>query len=141
MTKRPRGPKQWFRTLAWRANEVLAEAGFALCEGDIMARNPKWRQSLSGWKETFRGWILTPAADVLVLASTFFDLRGLYGDMALVEELKSSIYKTLEKERRFLPFMVQNALGNRPPLSFFRRFVLGTFRRVPAHLQHQAPGP
>ena len=116
--------EEWFRALAWRANEVLAEAGFALCEGDIMARNPKWRQSLSGWRETFRGWILTPNADVLVLASTFFDLRGLYGDMSLVEELKSSIFETLEKERRFLPFMVQNALGNRPPLSFFRRFVL-----------------
>lgn len=116
--------EEWFRTLAWRANEVLAEAGFALCEGDIMARNPKWRQSLGDWKETFRGWILTPDADVLVLASTFFDLRGLYGDMSLVEELKSSIYETLEKGRSFLPFMVQNALGNRPPLSFFRRFVL-----------------
>ena len=116
--------EEWFRALAWRANEVLAEAGFALCEGDIMARNPKWRQSLGDWKETFRGWILTPDADVLILASTFFDLRGLYGDMSLVEELKSSIFETLEKERRFLPFMVQNALGNRPPLSFFRRFVL-----------------
>ncbi len=116
--------EEWFRTLAWRANEVLAEAGFALCEGDIMARNPKWRQSLSGWKETFEGWILTPDADVLVFASTFFDLRGLYGDMSLVDKLKNSIYQTLEKERRFLPFMVQNALGNRPPLSFFRRFVL-----------------
>ena len=116
--------EEWFRTLAWRANEVLAKAGFALCEGDIMARNPKWRQSLSGWKETFRGWILTPDADVLVLASTFFDLRGLYGEMSLVKELQSSIFQTLEKERRFLPFMVQNALGSRPPLSFFRRFVL-----------------
>jgi CBS domain-containing protein len=116
--------EEWFRTLAWRANEVLAEAGFALCEGDIMARNPKWRQSLSGWKKTFQNWIVTPDADVLVMASTFFDLRGLYGEMSLVKELKSSIFETLEKERRFLPFMVQNALGNRPPLSFFRRFVL-----------------
>lgn len=116
--------EEWFRALAWRANEVLAEAGFALCEGDIMGRNPKWRQSLSDWKETFQGWIQTPDADVLVLASTFFDLRGLYGDMSLVEELKSSIFETLEKEKRFLPFMVQNALGSRPPLSFFRRFVL-----------------
>ncbi|MDQ4105694.1 MAG: DUF294 nucleotidyltransferase-like domain-containing protein, partial [Actinomycetota bacterium] len=116
--------EEWFRTLAWRANEVLAEAGFALCEGDIMARNPKWRQSLSDWKETFRDWILTPDADVLVPASTFFDLRGLYGEMSLVEDLKISIFQTLEQERRFLPFMAQNALANRPPLSFFRRFVL-----------------
>lgn len=116
--------EEWFSALAWRANEVLAHAGFALCEGDIMARNPKLRQPLRGWKSTFRDLITTPDADVLVWASVFFDLRGLYGDMSLVEELKESILESVEGGRRFLPFMVQNALGSRPPLSFFRRFVL-----------------
>ncbi len=116
--------EEWFGKLAWRANEVLAHAGFALCEGDIMARNPSLRQPASGWKKTFRDLITTPDADVLVWASVFFDLRGLYGDMELVEEVKDSILGSLDEARRFLPFMVQNALGNRPPLSFFRRFVL-----------------
>ena len=116
--------EEWFRTLAEHANEVLAKAGFALCEGDIMARNPKLRLSLSKWKETFRNLITTPDADVLLWASIFFDLRGLYGDMSLVEELENSIQESLNESRSFLTFMVQNALGSRPPLSFFRRFVL-----------------
>lgn len=116
--------EEWFRILAERANEVLAEAGFALCEGDIMARNPRLRLPLKEWKQTFRDWILTPDADVLLWASIFFDLRGLYGDTELVRELKNSISETLDDGKRFLPFMVQNALGSRPPLSFFRRFVL-----------------
>lgn len=116
--------EEWFDKLAWRANGVLAQAGFALCEGDIMARNPRLRQPISRWKKTFGDLIKTPDANVLVWASVFFDLRGLYGDMDLVEELKEGILGSLEEGRRFLPFMVQNALGNRPPLSFFRRFVL-----------------
>ena len=44
--------------------------------------------------------------------------------MSLVEELENSIQESLNESRSFLTFMVQNALGSRPPLSFFRRFVL-----------------
>ena len=116
--------EEWFRTLAEQANEVLAKAGFALCEGDIMARNPQLRLPTSEWKKYFRSLISKPDADVLVWASVLFDLRGLYGDMALVEELEKDILESLEGNRSFLPYMVQNALGSRPPLSFFRRFVL-----------------
>ncbi|CAN5885522.1 DUF294 nucleotidyltransferase-like domain-containing protein [soil metagenome] len=116
--------EEWFRTLSERINEVFANAGFALCEGNIMARNPNLRQSLSEWKKTFRDLISKPDAEVLVWATVFFDLRGLYGDMSLVKELEDDILESLKDSRSFLPFIVQNALGSRPPLSFFRRFVL-----------------
>jgi len=116
--------ERWFRRLAEQANEALASCGFALCKGGIMARNPEWRQPLSGWEETFRAWILSPEQQQLMQASTFFDLRGLYGDLSLVEELKSSILHSLQSERSFLPFLAREAFSNRPPLSFFRRFVV-----------------
>ncbi|WP_047866683.1 DUF294 nucleotidyltransferase-like domain-containing protein [Rubrobacter aplysinae] len=116
--------EQWFRRLAERTNEALASCGFALCKGDIMSRNPRWRQPLSGWKETFRTWIVSPEQQQLMQASTFFDLRGLYGDLSLAEELKASIRRSLAEEQRFLPFLAREALSNRPPLSFFRRFVV-----------------
>lgn len=116
--------ERWFRRFAERANEALASSGFALCKGDIMARNPRWRQPLSDWKETFRRWILSPEQQELMQASTFFDLRGLYGDLSLVDELKASIKESLANERSFLPFLAREALANRPPLSFFRRFVV-----------------
>jgi CBS domain-containing protein len=114
----------WFWTLGERANSALADCGFALCEGGIMARNPRWRHPLSEWKETFRRWISTPDRETLMQVSTFFDLRTLYGESSLVEELKRDILEAFRADRRFLPFMAQNALSNRPPLSFFRRFVL-----------------
>jgi CBS domain-containing protein len=116
--------ERWFKRFAERTNEALASCGFALCKGDIMARNPNWRQPLSQWKETFRAWIISPEQQQLMQASTFFDLRGLYGDLSLVDELKSSIRESLANERSFLPFLAREALSNRPPLSFFRRFVV-----------------
>jgi CBS domain-containing protein len=116
--------EEWFRAFAERANEALAGAGFALCVGEVMARNPRWRKPLSGWKKTFRDWVLQSEAQELMEAGIFFDLRGLYGNRALVEELKAEIADALARERIFLPFMVRNALTHRPPLSFFRRFVL-----------------
>ncbi|CAN5290176.1 hypothetical protein BH24ACT19_BH24ACT19_08150 [soil metagenome] len=115
--------ERWFRELAERANLALYECGFALCEGGVMARNPKWRGPSSGWKETFRRWILEPEAQALADAATFFDLHGLYGESTLVEELKTAMERALSEESRFLPFLARNVVADRPSPSFFRSVV------------------
>lgn len=118
--------KDWFRILSEKANLALAETGFALCKGDVMARNPRWRKPLGGWKETFRGWILHPEAHALMEAGIFFDLRGLYGEASLVEDLKAAIARALGDQRRFLPALANNALTSRPPgASPLRHLVAG----------------
>jgi CBS domain-containing protein len=115
--------ERWFRELAEKANLVLSECGFALCEGDVMARNPKWRGPLSSWNETFRRWILEPEARTLIEAAVFFDLRCLYGEPALVEELKASIEQALRQESRFLPLLARNALADHSSPFFLRSMV------------------
>lgn len=118
--------EDWFRILSEKANLALAETGFALCKGDVMARNPRWRKPLGGWKETFRGWILHPEAHALMEAGIFFDLRGLYGEASLVEDLKAAVARALGDQRRFLPVLANNALTSRPPgASPLRRLVAG----------------
>jgi CBS domain-containing protein len=118
--------ERWLGTLAERANLALAEVGFALCKGEIMARNPKWRRPLSGWTETFRRWILEPEAHALMEAGIFFDLRGLHGDMTLVRRLEAEIAGALMEQRSFLPLLAANALTSGPPLaSLLRRLVAG----------------
>ncbi|AEN72694.1 putative CBS domain and cyclic nucleotide-regulated nucleotidyltransferase [Rhodothermus marinus SG0.5JP17-172] len=121
---RARRAEEWFGELARRANDALEQVGFPRCPADMMASNPRWRQALSGWKRTFRRWIFEPDEKALLHASIFFDLRALYGAGELVEQLKDDLQQALQEERGFLPFMMRNALRNRPPLSFFRRFVL-----------------
>jgi CBS domain-containing protein len=115
--------ERWFRELAEKANLTLSECGFALCKGGIMARNPKWRGPLGEWKKTLRRWIIEREAQALVDAAVFFDLRCLYGELALVEELKVAIAQALHEEGRFLPFLARNTLSDRPSPSFFRSVV------------------
>lgn len=114
----------WFKMFAETVNDALARCGFKLCKGDVMARNPKWRQPLKNWKDIFRKWILAPEPMALMHASIFFDLRCLYGDCHLVDELKADLVKSLQEGRGFLPFLMHNSLSNKPPLSFFGRLVL-----------------
>ncbi|MEW6637317.1 MAG: DUF294 nucleotidyltransferase-like domain-containing protein [Actinomycetota bacterium] len=130
----PSGPEEagmaerWFGVLAARANDALAACGFEYCRGGVMARNPKWRKPLGEWRGTFRRWILRPDAYDLMDAGIFFDLRGLYGEVALVETLKSGIAGDLGEQRLFLPFLARNVLAGRSSPSLFGRLLARSWR-------------
>jgi CBS domain-containing protein len=89
-----------------------------------MARNPKWRLRLAGWKRTFRRWIAEPDPHGVMHTTIFFDLRGLYGALPLVRALTDHLRALLDAEPGYLPFLMRDALDTRVPLSFFRRFVV-----------------
>ena len=114
----------YFATLARFVNEGLAACGFASCPGEIMASNPAWRQPLSGWQGHFDRWIDRPEPKALMHASIFFDMRVVAGDEALVGRLQAHVRRKLEGNERFLAHLVANAVEHRPPLGFFRNFVL-----------------
>jgi len=109
---------------ALRANKWLDACGFPLCKGEIMACNPKWCLSLEEWRQTFGDWIFRGDAPVLLNASIFFDFRALAGDARLAEALRGWLNGRIKEKRLFLKLMVQNALGNRPPLGLVRDFVV-----------------
>jgi CBS domain-containing protein len=109
---------------ARRANQWLDACGFPLCKGEIMAGNPKWCLSLEEWQHTFGDWMFRGDAPVLLNASIFFDFRALAGDARLAEELRTWLNGRIKEKRPFLRLMVQNALGNRPPIGLVRDFVL-----------------
>lgn len=111
---------------AERVNHRLAECGFPLCKGGIMASNPKWCQSLDTWRATFADWIHRGDAPALLHASVFFDFRPLYGASALSEELRAWLNTAARDNRPFLKHMAQNALANRPPLGLVRDFVVAS---------------
>jgi CBS domain-containing protein len=70
-------------------NEALDACGFPLCKGNIMASNPQWCLSADEWRMAFSGWLESPQPEALLNASIFFDLRGLYGQESLANELRS----------------------------------------------------
>jgi CBS domain-containing protein len=110
--------------LAGRINAALDVCGFPLCKGEIMASNPKWCLSLDEWKGQFSEWVQRGDAPVLLNATIFFDFRPLWGRHELARELREWLNTRIKDNRLFLKHMVQNALGNRPPLGMVRDFVV-----------------
>jgi CBS domain-containing protein len=116
--------ERFFLELGERVVDILVEAGFVRCPGEVMASNPKWNQSMDGWKRYFIGWIREPENIAVMHTNIFFDFRPVYGDQLLAAELKNFIFEQVEANRLFLSFLARNAVRNPAPLSFFRNMVV-----------------
>ena len=114
----------WFEALARFVNDGLNACGFVYCPGKVMASNPEWRQTESVWQSYFDRWINQPEPKALMLSSIFFDLRVVHGERRLLSNLRGRILEQTPKNQLFLGHMARNALSHRPPLGFFRDFVL-----------------
>lgn len=114
----------WFEALAQRVCDGLNTAGFVWCPGGIMAKNDRWRQTLSTWKRIFAGWIDRPEPEALMYASVFFDLRAVHGRAELLEDLQAEVLTRAKGSRLFLGHLTGNALTHQPPLGLFRNLVL-----------------
>lgn len=114
----------YFAQLAEFVNQGLDLCGYAYCSGNFMASNPKWCISLTQWKENFNQWVRTPELESLLNTSVLMDMRALYGETNLVEQLQDHITELVKNNKRFLSFLVANSTKITPPLSIFRNFVL-----------------
>ncbi len=114
----------YFADLAKFTCDGLNACGYYYCPGDVMATNPKWRQPLRVWKRYFSAWIEKPDPMALMLSSVFFDMRPISGDESLFERLQPTVLQKSQANRIFIAYLVSNALKHRPPLGFFRNFVL-----------------
>lgn len=108
--------------VAQRINERLAECGFPLCKGQVMAGNPAWCASEEEWRDRFARWIRVPDPEALLNATIFFDLRPLWGAGRLARTLQAYVADEAPRSPRFTLQLARNALGRRPPLGFFRDF-------------------
>ncbi|GLI52562.1 DUF294 nucleotidyltransferase-like domain-containing protein [Thermodesulfovibrio yellowstonii] len=115
--------KYFLELTAW-IKENLLKCGFPPCPGDIMASNPKWCQPLKVWKKYFSQWIYTPKGENINLSNIFFDFRGIYGDLSLEENLRDYLLNIVKDQKVFLGYLANLAVRNKPPLGFFKTFVV-----------------
>lgn len=111
-----------FLAFARAMNERLAACGFPLCKGNVMASNPELCLSVEEWQGKFRDWIHAPNPQALLNATIYFDLRTLYGEEQLVEDLRTGLLAQTRSANLFLRFMTENALAVLPPLGWLRQF-------------------
>jgi len=68
--------REIFLPFAQDVNRRLADCGFPLCNGGIMAGNPAWCLSLDEWRRRFYEWVRRPEPEALLNATIFFDLSA-----------------------------------------------------------------
>ncbi|MGM0473069.1 MAG: DUF294 nucleotidyltransferase-like domain-containing protein [Bacteroidota bacterium] len=115
--------KAYFLSLGERVNRDLHDTGYHYCRGEVMARNPKWTQSLGHWKKQFTGWINNSNPEAIMEANIFFDFRSVYGDEDLIRELREHVNDTSENKAVFFYHMAQSVLKIKPPLNIFGNIV------------------
>ncbi|MEM6262596.1 MAG: DUF294 nucleotidyltransferase-like domain-containing protein [Bacteroidota bacterium] len=116
--------RDYFLKLGEEINRYMIVFGYEECPAEIMARNPKWNQPLSGWKKHFLDWISVPEPKALMHGTIFFDFRAEYGDISLADELYDFLFDEIKRQPLFFSLFAQNALENPPPLSFFKNFIV-----------------
>jgi CBS domain-containing protein len=111
-------------SFAHEVNDALADLGFPLCTGGIMASNPAWCLTTEEWRRQFLSWLTEPTPAALLNANIFFDFRPLAGEVELAEELRAWLFARTQGNALFLRLMVANALQTEPPLGVIRAFAV-----------------
>ena len=101
--------------LASRVNTILHEAGIPKCRAGYMAE--KWCFRLDEWDKMFRKWFDEPTPEHVRYLSIFLDMRPIYGEISLYEELLEDIRESVTNQA--LRFLAVDATSIEPPLGFF----------------------
>jgi CBS domain-containing protein len=129
-----------FLAFARKVNERLADCGFPLCKGNIMASNPDLCLSLEEWQAKFRNLIVAGNPQALLDATIFFDFRPLYGDESMTEVLRDRLLAYAKDAPLFLRQMASNAVKVAAPLGLIRDFVFDKSEEFPHTLDLKASG-
>lgn len=116
---------QWFARMAEFVTDGLARCGHRLCEGDVMATNPRWRLPQSQWRQQFATWVNEPEPTALLHCQIFFDARTVVGDPLLLAGVRDDVLRTTPQAQRFLGHLAAQATHRTTPVGFFRGLALG----------------
>jgi CBS domain-containing protein len=119
-----RAAETYFSAFTERMVGHLINCGFPRCPGDMMASNPQWRGSLDTWKGRVRSWIETPEPERVLASSVFFDFRGIFGHKELAENLRQHVTAACTGQDLFLRHLAADCLNAKPPLTFFKNFMV-----------------
>jgi PAS domain S-box-containing protein len=115
--------QRYFREFAERMNRMLAQTGYTLCPGQVMANNSRWNQPLSVWMRYFSAWVRQPDPQSLLESTTFFDLRRVDGDAEPIRQLQEFTRRALKDNPAFFGHLAQVCLQYKIPLGLFGKIL------------------
>ena len=101
--------KTYFLSLGKEISKGLYQVGYPYCDGGVMSGNPFWCKSNTEWEKQIKSWALDASWESLRYLLIFIDGRSIYGQHQLLEQLKSFVYQTVQKEQ-LLPRLTTNTL-------------------------------
>ncbi|MDE3837818.1 hypothetical protein C0966_00145 [Bacillus methanolicus] len=117
--------KEYFLTLGKEISEGLFQAGYAYCDGGVMASNPLWCKSLKEWKQQLTDWILESSWESIRNLLIFIDGRSLYGEHTYINQLKEIIFHSSQKEN-LLARMLDNTMHLKKGVGVLGQFLVET---------------
>jgi signal-transduction protein with cAMP-binding, CBS, and nucleotidyltransferase domain len=115
----------YFLRLGDRVCGWLDQVGYRLCLGEAMARNPKWCQPLSRWRQYFTDCVTAADPQNLLDVNIFFDFRCVHGEAGFVADLRQHLEELLRDGRPVFFFHLgQSTLQFKPPRGFFGNIQL-----------------
>lgn len=101
--------KAYFLSLGKEISKGLYQVGYPYCDGGVMSGNPFWCKSHSEWEKQINNWALEASWESLRYLLIFIDGRSLYGQHQLMEQLKTFVNQTVQKDH-LLSRMSNNTL-------------------------------
>jgi signal-transduction protein with cAMP-binding, CBS, and nucleotidyltransferase domain len=114
--------ERFFAELADRLCESLAQVGFPLCRGNVMATNPVWRGTLARWRAHIDSWVTSRSEHAILDADICFDFRAATPPEHLAEALRRHALALLPRARPFLRDMAISLSDHRVALGLFGGF-------------------
>lgn len=85
-----------------RFNQVLERFGYPECPGNIMVRNPLWRQTETSFRQTLRHWVHEPSAESQMNLAIFMDSAAVAGDPELLGRMRTYLLSLVADSSGFL---------------------------------------
>jgi signal-transduction protein with cAMP-binding, CBS, and nucleotidyltransferase domain len=133
---------RFFIELAERMTAALAQAGFPLCRGYVMATNPLWRKTLPQWQRQIGTWLAKRSAMAILNADICFDFRSARGPERFATGLRRHILEAIVGRQDFLREMCLALADHKVALGLFGGFTTedaGDGKRVNLKLRGTIP--
>lgn len=121
--------RQVFLQLATKVIDHMVAAGFAKCQGGVMALNPRWCRTTEEWSAEITALGASTEDDALLRATVLFDLRYVAGERRLCEQLRDKIYDAISAEPTLQRRLAGQIVDSTPPLNFIGRLVVEALGR------------
>jgi CBS domain-containing protein len=107
--------EKYFKHFTNKLNNHLSLVGFPECTGGIMAKENKWRKSLSEWKKEILDWKKELDAEEIQNFTMFYDFRPIYGDFSLAEEVREFLTDKAKRSKTLQQLLMKDALRFKVP--------------------------